>query len=321
MRDARTAERDGAVAVTIVAYDSAALLPSCLAAVTSLHEVTEVVVVDHGAGDSADVAGRAGVRVLRDPSNPGFGAGHNRAVAATSAPYLLLLNPDAVLDAAAVARGLAVLEANGSVAAVQGAIGSPEGVLDRSQGVALAPVHLLGRALAVKRLSRLRLVRLAASRVPAVRDSVVRRSDDATEVESLAATAMLVRRDAFEEVDGFDERFFLYGEDQDLCRRLRQRGWRLVGLPQPWALHQNGSSFASSWQRELHWWRGTMMYGARWWTGRDWALGVLAGTIMWSRLAMRRPSGAREAARALVVAPLRDRRRSRQEASTAVRSR
>lgn len=318
MTAARTDDRDGAVAVTIVAYDSAALLPSCLAAVTSLREVTEVVVVDHGAGDSADVAGRAGVRVLRDPSNPGFGAGHNRAVATTSAPYLLLLNPDAVVDGAALALGLAVLEADLEVAAVQGAIGSPEGAVDRSQGVALGPVHLLGRALALKRLGGLRLVRVAASRVPAVRDSVVRRSDDATEVESLAATALLLRREAFEGVGGFDERFFLYGEDQDLCRRLRQRGWRLVGLPGHWASHQNGSSFASSWQRELHWWRGTMMYAARWWTRRDWGLGVLAATVMWSRLAIRRPSGVPEAARALVTAPLHDRRRWRREASSAV---
>ena len=305
--------------MSVVAYESAGLLPSCLAAVAGHPEVDEVVVVDHGQGDSADVAERAGGRVVRDPSNPGFGAGHNRAVAATSAPYLLLLNPDAVLEPGALERGIEVIEADGSVAAVQGAIRSPDGALDRSQGIALRPVHLVGRALALKRLLGLRLVRVVAGRVPSTRDAVMRHRSDVDEVESLAATALLVRRDAFDEVGGFDERFFLYGEDQDLCRRLRRAGWRLVGLPDLWAVHQNGSSFASPWGRELHWWRGTMMYAARWWTWRHWLLGVLAATVMWGRLALRRPSGALEAARALVIAPLGDRRRWREERSTSVR--
>ncbi|MDQ3385245.1 MAG: hypothetical protein M3503_04425 [Actinomycetota bacterium] len=84
-------------------------------------------------------------------------------------------------------------------------------------------------------------------------------------------------------------------------------------------MHQNGSSFASPRRRELHWWRGTMMYAARWWTWRDWVLGVLVATVMWSRLALRRPSSAPEAARALVIAPLHDRRRWRQEAAAPLR--
>ena len=124
--------------------------------------------------------------------------------------------------------------------------------------------------------------------------------DGPTSVEALAATAVLVRRDAFDQVGGFDAGYFLYGEDLDLCRRLRDAGWELVALPVPWADHDSGGSAASAWTRELDWWQGTMRFAARWWSRPAWRLAQGAAFVRWLRLALRHPRGAKAAWRALL---------------------
>jgi hypothetical protein len=125
-----------------------------------------------------------------------------------------------------------------------------------------------------------------------------------TYVETLAATVLLVRRSAFEQVGGFDERYFLYGEDLDLCRRLRNADWRLVALPSEFARHQSGASSAGWWERELVWWQGTMQFASRWWTGNAWRLAVGAALVRWAGMAIARPYGARRAWRAVVAGSL-----------------
>ena len=101
--------------------------------------------------------------------------------------------------------------------------------------------------------------------MPSLRDHVERVPSAAEDVETLAAVSILVRRDAFDAIGGFDERYFLYGEDLDLCRRLRGAGWRLVSLPVAWASHHSGASASGWWDRELRWWEGTMQFAAHWW--------------------------------------------------------
>ena len=130
-------------------------------------------------------------------------------------------------------------------------------------------------------------------------------------VDSLAATAVLVRRDAFDAVGGFDESYFLYGEDLDLCRRLRNDGWGLVALPDRFAVHESGGSAPSDTARELTWWRGTMRFAARWWSPAAWGVAVVAAVVGWIGIAVREPSAASRAWREMVAEPLRDRRTRR----------
>lgn len=296
------------LAVVIVGYDSAAVIRSCVDGARALSGVTEIVVVDHGDDGTAVVAEAAGARVLRCPGNPGFGAGQNRGVRETDAPYVLLLNPDAVVDPDGIAAGLAVLVADGTVAAVQGCIvNRATGATERSQGRELGPVHLYGRALGLKRWLRLAPVRAVARRVGAVADHAERIPDGPQRVESLAATAVLVRRAAFEAVDGFDESYFLYGEDLDLCRRLRRAGWSLVAVPDRFAVHESGASAANRVARELTWWRGTMQFAATWWPEARWRAAVGAAVVQAGLLALRHPTRAGQAWREIVVAPVRAR--------------
>lgn len=230
-----------------------------------------VVVVDHGDGRSAALAAAAGATTIVDPSNPGFGSGQNRGVRQCESEFVLLCNPDAEIDAAAVQAGVAHLRARPDIAAIQGVIvnrstGKPE----RSQGVELTPLHLLGRAVGARRLLDRAWVRALARRSPLLRDHAERVPAGPVEVETLVATALLVRREAFDWVGGFDPMYFLYGEDLDLCRRWRRAGWKLLAVPEIWATHISGGSAISSSKRERDWWEGTLAFAATWWSGPKW---------------------------------------------------
>jgi len=294
----------GRLDVVVVAYDSRERLGACLAAAQRLEGLGRVVVVDHGRDGSGELARAAGAAVYEDPSNPGFGAGQNRGVGASAAPFVLLLNPDAEPDPAGVAAGVALLDADPSVAATQGVIvdrgtGTPQ----RSAGRELGPLHLLGRALGARRLLRLGPARRLAAHVPAVADHVARAPASSTLVASLAATALLARRAAYVEVGGFDERYFLYGEDLDLCRRLRAAGWRLVALPDRFAVHEGGASSGAWATRELAWWGGTMRFAACWWASAPWGGALAAAFLQWLKLSVREPRLAGRAWRALLSEP------------------
>ena len=133
------------VGTVIVAYRSEDVIRQ--AVVNAFDLGGQVVVVDHGDGASAELAAGAGAVVIHDSGNPGFGAGQNRGVAITEAPYVLLCNPDADIAPDAIRAGVAVLDRRPDVAAVQGVVvnratGRPE----RSAGLELGPIHLLGRA-------------------------------------------------------------------------------------------------------------------------------------------------------------------------------
>ena len=283
-----------------VAYGSADVIGDVVGSLADLPGCAEVVVVDNGRDGSGSLAEACGASVIRRPENPGFGAAVNAAVAATTGAAVLVVNPDASIDPEGVAAGLAHLRAHPSVAMVQGivrnrATGEPE----RSMGDELDARHLWGRAVGARRLLRTRAGRWLA-RAGGVGDHVERVPDGPRSVETLAATAVLVRRTAFEQVGGFDAGYFLYGEDLDLCHRLRQAGWELVALPVPWADHDSGGSAESAWSRELDWWRGTMRFAARWWSPGALRLARGAAFVRWVRLAARRPSGAKAAWHALL---------------------
>jgi GT2 family glycosyltransferase len=291
----------------IVAYNSRDAIADLLG---DLREVVDgrVVVVDNGADGSADVAEARGATVVRLPTNPGFGAGQNAGLAHTTARHVLLLNPDARPCAAGLNAGIEHLDAHPEVAAVQGAIlHAPTGLPERSHGVALGPAHLVGRALGARRLAAWRPIRALARRSFAA-DHVDRTVSRPTTVESLAATAPILRRSALVEAGGFDEGYFLYGEDLDLCRRLRRAGWQLVALPQPFASHQGGGSSEGRWHREVEWWRGTMRYAAVWWSTPSWCAALAAAVLRAAWLTVSAPSRARGTWRSIVAEPVRARR-------------
>ena len=306
----------GPVEAIVVSYRSGAGLRRCVDHLLAAG-VERVVVVDHAGEDLSGLLPETNVVVVAQP-NLGFGAGVNRGVRETTSPAVLVVNPDAAVTPEVVARGTAVLAGRPDAGAVQGVIrNEATGAPERSAGVLLGPAHLLGRALGLRRLLRLPIARRVAGKVPLLRDHAERVPEGPADVEWLAATAVLVRRSAFDAVGGFDESYFLYGEDLDLAHRLRRAGWRLVAVPDRWAVHVSGGSASSPFDRELHWWRGTMRFAAQWWAPARWLPAVAAALLTWVRLALQRPGRAGEAFRELALGPLGDRRRLRRSRASA----
>lgn len=231
----------------IVARDSGR---DILNAVESLLEAStvpaEIVVVDHASADGSIetlIERMPQVRVLRCPVNPGFAVGCNRGVAATTAPSVLFLNPDAELQADALPTMFHHLEREPGVGIVGPRLVHADGRLQtsayRTPGLFTEALRLTGLANLVPRRA-LRRSRVARRMLPAT--GHFDPHDRIRDVDLVTGACMLVRRQLLEELGGFDEGYFLYYEEIDLCLRARRRGWRIVHLPSAEVSHTIGGS-------------------------------------------------------------------------------
>ena len=202
----------------------------------------EAVVVDNASSDGsaalvADSTPRA--RLLQNKENVGFARGVNQGLAATSAPLVLIMNPDCLLGAGAFTLLREGLDQSPGCAVVGPRILDPDGSLQGSaRGDPDMLTGLFGRTTLLRRV----LPDLAVSKRNVIGDEAVGGGRDSLAVDWLSGACMLARRDALLDVHGFDERYFLYWEDADLCRRLRARGHHVRYVPGATAIHRVGQS-------------------------------------------------------------------------------
>lgn len=201
----------------------------------------EAVVVDNASSDNSAAIVETFPRatLIRNPANVGFGRAVNQAAAVATAPRLLLVNPDCRLVSGAISTLRSVLDAEPSCAVVGPRIFDPDGTVQGSaRGDPDMLTGLFGRTGALRVL----LPFLPVARRNVVVEDAVRTGASSVVVDWLSGACMLIRRDAFTAAGGFDERFFLYWEDADLCRRLRNRGFQVRYVPGASAVHQVGRS-------------------------------------------------------------------------------
>jgi N-acetylglucosaminyl-diphospho-decaprenol L-rhamnosyltransferase len=224
------------LSIVIVAYHSGEFLRRCLTAVADC--APEIVVVDNGspAGETeALCAAFANVRLIPLGRNEGFGRAANAGVRACGGRWILLLNPDAWPEDGAADRLLRFAEEDPRLGAAGpllfGADGRPQRSAIRPP---LSAFSLAAWAAFPRVVSGLYGIWRGQGRV-------VPRAG-----EFLQASALLVRRAAFADVGGFDESFFMYGEDADLCARLREAGWGVAVCPEARFVHVGGGSTGSA---------------------------------------------------------------------------
>lgn len=200
----------------------------------------EAVVVDNASVDgSADIALEFApqARVIRNAENVGFGRGVNQGIAASTAPVILIMNPDCRLEPGSLATLERELAHDPECAIVGPRILSPDGSVQGSaRGDPDMLTGLFGRASTLRRL---------LPWLPVAKRNVVDATVSGTGsvvVDWVSGACMLARRSAVTAVGGFDERFFMYWEDADLCRRLRARGYRTRYAPAATAVHRVGHS-------------------------------------------------------------------------------
>jgi N-acetylglucosaminyl-diphospho-decaprenol L-rhamnosyltransferase len=221
--------------VVVVAYNSAPTLRGCVEPLAAMPRVNVTVVDNASPRDSLGVIADLDVDAFRSPRNGGFGYGCNLGAARGDAPYLLFLNPDARIDAESLAALVGVLEADPGAA-----LAGPR-ILDDDGSLAFSVRRFPRlRSTFAKALFLHRLFPRARWTDELVRDPSV--YEVAGTAEWLSGAAMLVRREAFAAIGGFDEGLFLYCEDTDICLRLWEAGHSVHFEPRALVRHVGGAS-------------------------------------------------------------------------------
>ena len=214
-----------AITAIVVSYDSAEVLPACLDALAA--EGVPTIIVDNASEDaSRSIAAAKGARVIANTRNEGYGRGNNIGIAAADTPYVLIVNPDLELRPGAAA---ALLEAAGRYP--DAGMLAPR-IVEPSGRVFLQPRSLL---------SPDHLNRSGGMVVP---------EGDAC-LPFLSGACLLIRRELFVALGGFDPAIFLFYEDDDLCRRMRDAGHALIHVHGAQARHGRGRSTAPSLRRRF----------------------------------------------------------------------
>jgi N-acetylglucosaminyl-diphospho-decaprenol L-rhamnosyltransferase len=253
---ARPASKE--LSIIIVSWNVRELLRACLASIVPWRDklALEVIVVDGGSADGspAMVAQEFDwVRLIARPDNVGFPRGNNIGLARAGGRYLLLLNPDTELVGDALAMMVMSLESQPDVGVLGPRLLNPDGSLQPSKrrfptlltGLIestwlqpLAPAGLMGH--------------YYAEDLP---------DDRTVDVDWVTGACLMVRREAAAAVGGLDEGYFMYSEELDWCRRIKDAGWRVVYLPAAQVMHHVGkSSEQALTERHINFQRAKLRY-------------------------------------------------------------
>lgn len=279
------------VSILIVGYQSKGFIAECLQAISD-HTKTakyEILFIDNSDDGAADLvkARFPDVRVLPGQGNLGFGTGNNRLAAVAKAPRVLCLNPDTVMQDGALDVLVAFAKSKPQAGAWGGLTLSPEGHLDA------------GNRLVIPSLGK--VARNAFGDPKAMQSGgLPPGAGEPGQVDVLCGGFMMVRRDVWEALGGFDESFFLYSEEVDFFARLKAGGWEAWVTPEARVTHDVGSGAPVSPTRLYYRAKGQMHYAKKHWGGggatlagglfwltykRRWALAFLKGLAPWAKRA------------------------------------
>lgn len=226
------------LSVIIVNYNTRDMTLECLRTLIGRLEglSTEVLLVDNGSSDgSADAVASAfpTVKLIRSNHNLGFGAGNNMALRQSSGKYFLLLNSDAFPRPGALPALVQYLEKNPDVGVVGPRLLNADGSLQISCFRYPSPARAWLENLAISSLFRSH---------PKIGDYRRWPHDTERAVDWVIGACLLVRREVYEKVGGFDERFFMYAEETDWQARIRDAGWKIGFTPAAEVTHLAGAS-------------------------------------------------------------------------------
>jgi N-acetylglucosaminyl-diphospho-decaprenol L-rhamnosyltransferase len=238
---ARRAPAEGSVAAVVVNKDGGAGLLACVASLRAAG-IAEVVVVDNASSDGSLAALAAAdrrARLLPTGRNLGYGRAVNRGAALTCARHLLVCNADILLEPGALEALRSALDARDDLAIAGPRLVSPDGVPYPSARVFPSYATAVGHAVVGLFHPDNRWTRRYRLAEDSTLDEGLREEGD---VDWVSGACFLARSDAFSSVGGFDERYFMYVEDLDLCWRLRRAGWAVRFVPAARVIHDQGSS-------------------------------------------------------------------------------
>lgn len=256
------------LAIAIVHYRAERLLAECVHRLQASRDADfRAVIVDNGSIQPLEgFAGDPRFELIRPPRNLGYAAATNLALdrLPRDIPFVLLLNPDVQVEPETLVTVLGALATDPEAGAATPRLVLPSGDLDpacrRSEPT---PLTALAKQLGLHRL-------FPRSRFFGRYNLTYLDPGVAHTVDSASGAFLLLRREALERVgDRLDERFFLYGEDLDLCRRLREAGYRILYRPEARAVHVKGSGRIRAARTTVHFYRSMWTYYRKWGRGRN----------------------------------------------------
>jgi GT2 family glycosyltransferase len=230
--------------IIFVNYNSTDSLLTCLASIEDMgtHITPRIWVWDNHSNDNPGRIRRQfpNVQLIENIRNIGFGAAVNKGLACADAPYFMLLNPDTVLSKGFIDKVLEYMSANPDIGILGPKITDFDGSLQESaRAFPNGLTGLFGRKSPLSFLfpnNTLTKKNLLAGS---------HNGKKILEPDWVSGACMVVRREAMEQVGLIDERFFMYWEDTDWCRRMKEKGWRVVYYPEVAISHFGGLSSRS----------------------------------------------------------------------------
>lgn len=206
------------ISIIIVSYNTAALTVACLESVFASQRVScEVFVVDNASrDDSAEIIRKKfpAVKLIANDTNRGFGAANNQALRDCTGRYVVFLNPDTTVEPLSFSTMIAFMDAHPEVGLAGPRVLNPDGTRQDS----------------------------VSYRYPGHRHGAADIGSLPGEIACVLGACQIASAKLLHELGGFDEDFFLYGEDQDICLRIRKRGFRIGLIDDAVIMHHGGQS-------------------------------------------------------------------------------
>lgn len=236
------------ISVIIVNYNVKELLEQCILSIFSASKNlnVEIIVVDNNSFDESvdylksKFGSNPSVKIIASPFNLGFAKANNFGAKQAKGEYLLILNPDTILQEDTLDKTLDFYKKTEHIGALTCKLILPSGKLDLAcrrsfPTPSVAVYRIMG-------LSRL----FPKSKIFGKYNLTYLDENMTYEVDAIVGAFMLIKKDLFDRVNGFDEEYFMYGEDIDLCYRIKKNGHKIFYYPETSIIHYKGESTKKS---------------------------------------------------------------------------
>jgi GT2 family glycosyltransferase len=254
------------VSVVVVSYYTGAALFECLQAVLADPDIFELILVDNGNPETTRerlwsfAKKRVRIKIVQGQGNVGFGRACNYGAKVAKGDYILFLNPDAIIEKGAALKMAECGENLNRPWVLGGFLQTEDGVEQRgSRRRALTPWSAFVSFTPLHKLPGFKSIHIKREKFPSTPHKI----------PTVSGACMMMDRESFNQLGGFDERFFLHVEDIDLCRRARLAGGQVYSVPPAKAMHYGSTSQVRIQRVEFEKFKGFVRYfwnySAKWW--------------------------------------------------------